>query len=60
MTRVGLAVVLAESHGPARNPWWVNAILVIVIAAALVFWRVRVRRRRRGTDPERVRPGGRS
>lgn len=40
----------AEGHGPGRNPWWVNVILVAALAGGVVAWRIRVARRERSVE----------
>ena len=47
MTALLAAGIVAEGHGPGRNPWWVNVILVVLLIAGLIAWRVRAARKRR-------------
>jgi hypothetical protein len=44
------AGVVAEGHGPGRNPWWVNVSLVLALAVGVVAWRIRVARRKRADE----------
>ena len=41
------AGLFAEGHGPGRNPWWVNLILIVLVIGGLIAWRVRAAHKRR-------------
>jgi hypothetical protein len=52
------AALFAEGHGPGRNPWWVNVILVVALIGGVVVWRIRAARKQRSTRPDDLRQGG--
>jgi hypothetical protein len=50
--------LFAEGHGPGRNPWWVNVILVVALIVGVVVWRIRAARKKRSTRRGDLRQGG--
>lgn len=51
------AALLATGHGPGRNPWWVNVILVVVVLGGIGNWRLRTVRSKRSRVDGSDRPG---
>ena len=41
------AGLFAAGHGPGRNSWWVNLILVVLVIGGLIAWRIRAARKKR-------------
>ena len=47
ITVTAAGLFAANGHGPGRNPWWVNVMLVVLVIGVLIAWRLRAARKKR-------------